>query len=281
MSGTRTDPTASGAPDAASTVDRIDTSRPHPARMYDWFLGGKDNYPVDEELGRRLLGLQPEIKQFARHNRWFMQRAVRHLADTGIRQFLDIGSGIPTEPNLHQIAQSTAPDARVVYVDNDPIVLAHSGALLRGTPEGVTRYIDADVREPDRLLELASETIDFTRPVALSLVALTHFLPDRDAVHDLVGRYVDELAPGSHLVLSQATGDFDPEAVAQGVAAYAARGATFAPRTHAEVSGFFDGLDLLHPGVVPLGDWRPEPRTDTSPGGTGPVPIYAGVARKP
>ncbi|WP_405800566.1 SAM-dependent methyltransferase [Streptomyces halstedii] len=280
MSGTGTDSTASTAP-AASTVHRIDTTRPHPARMYDWFLGGKDNYPVDEELGRQLLRLQPEIKQFARHNRGFMRRAVRHLADQGVRQFLDIGSGIPTEPNLHQIAQAAAPDASVVYVDNDPIVLAHSGALLRGTPEGVTRYIDADVREPDTLLELAAETLDFTRPVALSLVALTHFLPDGDRVHELVGRYVRALAPGSHLVLSQATGDFDPETVAEGVAAYAARGATFVPRTHAEVGRFFDGLELLDPGVVPLGDWRPDPEAAPVPAGAGPVPIYAGVARKP
>ncbi|WP_082317632.1 SAM-dependent methyltransferase [Streptomyces sp. NRRL WC-3549] len=287
MSGTGTDSTAStasaaSAVSAAFTTDRVDTTRPHPARMYDWFLGGKDNYPVDEELGRRLLRLQPEIKQFARHNRRFMERAVRHLAGRGMRQFLDIGSGIPTEPNLHQIAQSTAPDARIVYVDNDPIVLAHSGALLRSTPEGVTRYIDADVREPDRLLELAAETIDFTRPVVLSLVALAHFVPDGDGIHDLVARYADELAPGSHLVLSQATGDFDPEAVAEGVAAYAARGATFVPRTHAEVSRFFDGLELLEPGVVPLDEWRPELHADTGePDGTGPVPIYAGVARKP
>ncbi|WP_326700970.1 SAM-dependent methyltransferase [Streptomyces sp. NBC_01754] len=277
MSGTGTDSTAS----PATTADRLDTGRPHPARMYDWFLGGKDNYPVDEELGRQLLRLQPEIMRFARHNRRFMERAVRRLADEGVRQFLDIGSGIPTEPNLHQIAQSTAPDACVVYVDNDPIVLAHSGALLRGTEEGVTRYLDADVREPDRLLELAAGTIDFTRPVALSLVALTHFIPDRDQIHDLVGRYVGALAPGSHLVLSQATGDFDPEAVAAGVAAYAARGATFAPRTHAEVSRFFDGLELLDPGVVPVGDWHPETHADTPPTGAGPVPIYAGVARKP
>ncbi|MFS0694444.1 SAM-dependent methyltransferase [Streptomyces nitrosporeus] len=266
-----------------STAHRIDTTRPHPARMYDWFLGGKDNYPVDEELGRKLLRLQPEIKQFARQNRFFMQRAVRRLArHAGIRQFLDIGSGIPTEPNLHQIAQAEAPGARVVYADNDPIVLAHSGALLRGTPEGVTRYLDGDVRDPGKLLEQAAEHLDLTRPVALSLIALTHFLPDEDHVHELITRYVGALAPGSHLVLSQATGDFDPAAMAEGVAEYAARGAAFVPRTHAEVSRFFDGLELLDPGVVPLGDWHPEPGTDdTPPAGNGPVPIYAGVARKP
>lgn len=264
-----------------ATRQRIDTSRPHPARMYDWFLGGKDNYPVDEELGRRLLDIQPEIKEFARQNRRFMRRAVRHLAgDCGVSQFLDIGSGIPTEPNLHQVAQAEAADARVMYVDNDPIVLAHAGALLSGTPEGETRYIEGDVREPERVLEQAAEMIDFTRPVALSLIALTHFVPDTDRAHELVARYVDALAPGSRLILSQATGDFDPEGMAKGVATYAARGAVFVPRSHAEVVRFFDGLELVGPGVVPLDAWRPESGGEAGSAGEGPVPIYGGVARK-
>ncbi|GAA3306644.1 hypothetical protein GCM10020295_63400 [Streptomyces cinereospinus] len=131
----------------------IDTSRPHPARMYDWYLGGKDNYPIDEELGRQMLALDPRVPVMARVNRAFMHRATRWLAGNGVRQFLDIGTGIPTEPNLHQIAQSVAPDARVVYCDNDPIVLAHAAALLRGTPEGVTEYLQADVREPAAIIE--------------------------------------------------------------------------------------------------------------------------------
>ncbi|MFD7866812.1 SAM-dependent methyltransferase [Streptomyces sp. NPDC059783] len=260
---------------------RIDTSRPHPARMYDWFLGGKDNYPVDEELGRRLLDIQPEIKEFARQNRRFMRRAVRHLAgDCGVRQFLDIGSGIPTAPNLHQVAQAEAAEARVMYVDNDPIVLAHAGALLSGTPEGETRYIEGDVREPETVLERAAETIDFTRPVALSLIALMHFIPDTDHAHALVARYVGALAPGSRLILSQATGDFDPEGVAKGVATYAARGAVFVPRAHAEVVRFFDGLEPEEPGVVPLDRWRPEAGEAAESAGQDPVPIYGGVARK-
>jgi hypothetical protein len=151
-----------------SAADGIDTSRPHPARVYDWYLGGKDNYPVDERLGQQITARDPGAKRAARSNRWFMQRATRHLVRTaGIRQFLDIGTGIPTEPNLHQIAQSTAPDARVVYVDNDPIVLAHAGALLRGTDEGVTEYVHADVREPRKILDEAARVLDLDRPVAL------------------------------------------------------------------------------------------------------------------
>lgn len=167
-----------------------------------------------------------------------------------------------------------------MYVDNDPIVLAHAGALLSGTPEGETRYVEGDVREPETVLERAAETIDFTRPVALSLIALMHFVPDTDHAHELVARYVGALAPGSRLILSQVTGDFDPEGVAKGVATYAARGAVFVPRSHAEVVRFFDGLEPEEPGVVPLDRWRPEPGEAEESAGQEPVPIYGGVARK-
>lgn len=210
-----------------SGADRIDTTRPHPARVYDWFLGGKDNYPVDEELGRQIAGLSPHTKRIARHNRWFMHRAMRWLAgEAGMRQFLDIGSGIPTEPNLHRIVRNTAPDARVVYVDNDPIVLTHAEALLSGGAAGATAYLEADVREPARILELAADVIDFERPVALSLIALLHFIDDgdsggegegmRDGAYALVERLTDRLPAGSCLVLSQLTDDFDPESVEKG-----------------------------------------------------------------
>jgi hypothetical protein len=158
----------------------IDTSRPHPARMYDWLLGGKDNYPVDEELGRQVVALDPRAPVIAKVNRAFMQRATRWLATQGIRQFLDIGTGIPTAPNLHQIAQRTAPGTRVVYCDNDPIVLAHAAALLHGAPEGATEYVQADAREPEAVIERAGKVLDFDRPVALSLVALLHFIPDEE-----------------------------------------------------------------------------------------------------
>ncbi|MCS0599765.1 SAM-dependent methyltransferase [Streptomyces sp. LP11] len=258
-------------------VQRIDTTRPHPARVYDWFLGGKDNYPVDEELGRRIEAIDQGAARAARANRAFMHRATRALAADGVRQFLDIGTGIPTEPNLHRIAQSAAPDARVVYVDNDPIVLAHAGALLRGTPEGVTEYVQADARDPDTILERAGAVLDLGRPVALSLIALLHFVADDDGAHTLVSTLVDALAPGSCLVLSTLTADFEPEHVREGVAAYAAGGVTLVARTRTEVTAFFDGLDLLDPGVVPVDGWRPGEATAER----GPVSLYGGVGRKP
>ncbi len=154
--------------DTSSGTSRSDTDTPHPARVYDWFLGGSDHGPADEALGRQIVAMEPTAKYGARHNRWFMQRATRMLAARlGVRQFLDIGTGIPTEPNLHRVAQTAAPEASVVYVDNDPLVLTHAQALLNGTPEGVTRYLQADVREPRKILDLAGSVLDFDRPVAV------------------------------------------------------------------------------------------------------------------
>ncbi|MFC8125854.1 SAM-dependent methyltransferase [Streptomyces sp. NPDC057302] len=259
----------------------IDTSKPHPARVYDWFLGGKDNYPVDEELGLQIVSLEPQTKYCAQHNRWFMQRATRHLAgEEGIRQFLDIGTGIPTEPNLHRIAQSAAAEARVVYVDNDPIVLAHAEALLRGTPEGATEYLQVDAREPDKILEQAEGVLDFTQPIALSLIALLHFISDEDGAYDVVERLVAALAPGSHLVVSQMAADVDPERTRQAVEMYKAGGVTLVPRARAGMERFFEGLEPVGPGITWLPDWRPELGVDEVRNGT-PVPLYAGVARKP
>ncbi|MEU7414574.1 SAM-dependent methyltransferase [Streptomyces sp. NPDC042638] len=259
-------------------IQDIDTTRPHPARVYDWFLGGKDNYPVDERLGRQIAAIDGGAPKAARANRAFMRRTTRTLAaEAGIRQFLDIGTGVPTEPNLHQIAQSVVPDARVVYVDNDPIVLAHASALLRGTPEGVTEYVQADARDPHTILEQAARVLDFDRPVALSLIALLHFVADEDGAHDLVTTLVGALAPGSALVLSTMTADFEPENVRNGIAAYAAGGVTLVARSHAEVSAFFQGLDLLEPGIVSVADWRPEVPTAAD----GPISLYGAVGRKP
>ncbi|MFD7862865.1 SAM-dependent methyltransferase [Streptomyces sp. NPDC057682] len=258
----------------------IDTSKPHPARMYDWFLGGKDNYPVDEQMARQLLALDSRGRDMARVNRAFMHRATRWLAEDGIRQFLDIGTGIPTEPNLHQIAQRTAPESRVVYCDNDPIVLAHAAALLRSTPEGATEYIQADAREPGTILEAAGRVLDFDRPIALSMLALLHFIDDEDGAAELVGRLVDQLAPGSYLVLSQTTGDFDPAGAAQAVELYRARGMALRPRSRAEFSAFFEGLDLVEPGVSLSADWHPELGEVVEVPGDEPIPGYAGVARK-
>ncbi|MFJ5779186.1 SAM-dependent methyltransferase [Streptomyces sp. NPDC093094] len=260
---------------------QIDTTRPHPARVYDWYLGGKDNYPVDEQLGRQIMAIDSGAPRAARANRWFMQRATRLLSrETGIRQFLDIGTGIPTEPNLHQIAQGTAPETRVVYVDNDPIVLAHAGALLRGTPEGVTEYLQADARDPRSILEQARGILDLDRPVAVSLIALLHFIADEDGAHDLVGTLVDALAPGSCLVLSAMTADFEPENVRRGIDAYTAQGVTLVARSRAEMGAFFTGLDLLEPGVVSVADWRPELAEGESDLGPGPVSLYGAVGVK-
>ena len=262
----------------SDAAPQIDTSRPHPARVYDWWLGGKDNYPVDEELARRILAVDSSAVRGARANRRFMHRAVATVAEAGVRQFLDIGTGIPTEPNLHQVAQAVAPESRVVYADNDPIVLRHAQALLRGCEEGRTEYVHADVRDIDALLRQAAETLDFSRPVALSLVALTHYLDD--GVHDLLAKYVAALAPGSHLILSQVTPDLNPEAIAKAAAAFRAGGTPFYPRSITEFQRFFEGLELLGPGVIPVTGWRPEAE-DVAAQAEGVVPVYAGVARKP
>jgi O-methyltransferase involved in polyketide biosynthesis len=260
-----------------SDAPGIDTSRPHPARVYDWWLGGKDNYPVDEALARKILEVDPTVVRGARANRRFMHRAVRTAAEAGVRQFLDIGTGIPTEPNLHQVAQEIAPQSKVVYADNDPIVLRHAQALLHSTPEGTTNYVHADVRDPDTILRSAAETLDFSEPVALSLVALTHYLDD-DA-YGLLKRYVAELAPGSFVILSQVTPDLSPEAIEKAAEQFRRNGTPFFPRSLAEFSRFFDGLELLGPGVIPVSGWRPGPE-DVAAQAEGIVPVYAGVARK-
>ncbi|MER6403386.1 SAM-dependent methyltransferase [Streptomyces viridosporus] len=268
-------------PDAAHAP--VDTGRPHPARVYDWWLGGKDNYPVDEELARKILAADDTAVRGARANRRFMHRAVRTVAEAGTRQFLDIGTGIPTAPNLHQVAQDVAPESRVVYADNDPIVLRHAEALLHGTAEGATEYVHADVRDVDALLRRAGETLDLGRPVALSLVALTHYLdddPDGDDVCGLLERYVAALAPGSHLILSQVTADLNPAAVEQAAHHFRSGGTPFHPRSLAAFSRFFTGLELLGPGVIPVHGWRPEAE-DVAAQAEGIVPVYAGVARKP
>ena len=263
------------------TPIEIDTSKPHPARMYDWYLGGKDNYPVDEEMGRQMLALDPRVPVMARVNRAFMHRATRWLAQNGVRQFLDIGTGIPTEPNLHQIAQAVAPDARVVYCDNDPIVLAHAAALLRSSDTGVTEYLQADVRDPDAILDGARKILDFDRPVALSLVALLHFVSDADGAHTLVGRLLSELPSGSYLMVTHATADFTPEESAAAIEKLKAVGVTLALRSREEFSRFFDGLDLVEPGVSVVHRWHPELGEPVPGQDDGVIPGYGAVARKP
>ncbi|WP_327182447.1 SAM-dependent methyltransferase [Streptomyces sp. NBC_01334] len=258
----------------------IDTSKPHPARMYDWYLGGKDNYPVDEAMGRQMLALDPRVPVMARVNRAFMHRSTRWLATNGVRQFLDVGTGIPTEPNLHQVAQQIAPDARVVYCDNDPIVLAHAAALLRSTSEGVTEYLQADVRDPDAIIAGAGKILDLSRPVALSLVALLHFVSDEDGAHELVDRLLAALPSGSYLMMTHATADFSPEESAAATAKLKAAGVTLALRSREEFTRFFDGLDLVEPGVAVVPEWHPE-LGELVPGqDDGVIPGYGAVGRK-
>ncbi|GCB48423.1 hypothetical protein SNL152K_5747 [Streptomyces sp. NL15-2K] len=256
----------------------IDTSRPHPARMYDYYLGGKDHYPVDEEAAERVISLVPDIKQVARINRRFMHRAVRLLAERGIRQYLDIGTGIPTEPNLHQVVQGVEPSARVMYVDNDPIVLRHAEALLRSTPEGLTRYAQADAREPDKIIAAARDILDFDQPVALSMVALLHFLSDEHDPYGLVDALLAPLPSGSCVVLSHVTGDFDPEGWGKAVEIYRQSGVPAQVRSRDEFARFFSGMELIEPGVQVATRWHPEPgRTADENDKTA---LYVGVAQK-
>ncbi|MDQ0785267.1 hypothetical protein QFZ63_006851 [Streptomyces sp. B3I7] len=254
---------------------RIDTSKAHPARVYDWLLGGKDNYPVDEAVGSTL---PPEARDGARQNREFMHRAAAYLAAQGIDQFLDIGTGIPTAPNLHQIVQRTVPSARVVYADNDPIVLRHAEALLISDPAGATDYIQADVRDPDEIVRHARGVLDFDRPIALSVIALMHFISDEQDAHGIVRRLVDVLPPGSYLVLSHAGIDVFPDLAQQVVDQYAKGGIRLAFRTREEVARFFDGLELVPPGLVAATEWTGSPTPPENPEGSG---IYAAVARIP
>ncbi len=238
--------------------------------MYDYFLGGKTNYRVDREVAQRVAATWPSMPVTARANRAFMHRAVHELARQGFRQFLDIGTGIPTQPNLHEVVQSVAPEARVLYTDNDPIVLTHARALMQGTPEGRTAYIAADVTDPDSILnapELA-ETLDLTRPVVLSLHAVCHFLTDAMDPHGIVARLVKALPSGSALSLSHGTADLAPERMAKLEATYTRSGVTVQSRSKADVTRFFDGLGLLDPGVVLAHHWRPDVRVMADEGRT-------------
>ncbi|MFG3439205.1 SAM-dependent methyltransferase [Nonomuraea sp. NPDC047897] len=244
---------------AHSAWDRVDTTKPHSARVWDYLLGGKNNYAVDKEAGDTILRVFPAFAQVARLQRQFLSRAVRFLAgEVGIRQFLDIGTGLPTANNTHEVAQSIAPDSRIVYVDNDPLVLVHARALLTSTPEGATDYIDADVRDPERILQGAAATLDLTRPVALTMLSIAGQVPDAEDPKGIVQRLLAGLPAGSHLALSDGT-DTNPALVAA-VDNYNARAAyPYHLRSPEAIGSFFDGLDLVEPGVVPTPRWRPEP----------------------
>jgi len=231
----------------------------HVARVYDYLLGGKDNFAVDREAAEQAIRINPDIVPTARANRAFLVRTTSYLAgQAGIRQFLDIGTGMPTNNNIHEVAQSIAPESRIVYVDHDPIVLTHARALLNSVPEGVTDYIEADLREPGKILAEAAQTLDFSRPVAIMLIAILHLVLDRDDPYDLVSRLVNAVVPGSYVVISHAASDIDTGAMismANRLNELMAQQAV--PRTHREVAAFFAGLDLLEPGLVRIPEWRP------------------------
>ncbi|MCK9896458.1 SAM-dependent methyltransferase [Frankia sp. AgB32] len=259
----------------------LKTDQPHSARMYDYYLGGKDNFPADRAAAEQALASFPNARTASHANRAFMARTTRHLAgEAGIRQFLDIGTGIPTSPNLHEVAQSVAPQARVVYADNDPIVLTHARALLTGTAQGATAYLDVDLHDPQRILTAQElhDTLDLTQPVALSVLAIMHFVPDADDPHGLLRQLLDGLPAGSYLTLTHATADHD-DGMERLAASYRASGIPAQQRTRAEVLRFFDGLDLLDPGLQIVHRWRPDP--DTPPDLTdAQVSFYGAVARK-
>ena len=276
----------------ASGPDRdpvsIDRDVAHTSRIYDYLLGGTDNFAVDREVAEHAFELYPGgidgARTDARANRAFLTRAVRFLAgDTGLRQFLDVGTGIPTVDNTHAVAQRTAPESRVVYVDNDPMVLAHAHALLRGTQQGSTAFIHGDLRQPRELIDRASETLDLTQPVAVVLVGILHVIPDAEGPYESVAALLDAVPSGSYLALSHMTCDGSDADIAVVSSRLDERMSTTnrpAVRSVAEVTRFFDGLELVEPGVVPLPAWRP----DGSPASGEParsIPLYGGVARKP
>ncbi|GGI94957.1 hypothetical protein GCM10011581_35140 [Saccharopolyspora subtropica] len=270
----------SSAADMRPPID-LKTNVPHSARIYDYLLGGRDNFAADRQAAARITADWPNLPKSMRANRDFMCRVTHYLAaELGFRQFLDIGTGLPTEPNLHEIAQAVAPESRVVYVDNDPIVLVHARALLTSTPQGRTAYIDADLHDPAAILGSAefAETLDLDRPVAVSLLAIVHFIPDDDQVRDLIARLLGPLPSGSALALSTATAVSAPEEVRRGVAAYNANGIPLVARTKEQVEGFFTGLDLLAPGVTLVHHWHPDAAAAATDDAH--VHMYGGVAIK-
>jgi hypothetical protein len=266
-------------PSSEADVSRFDTSVAHPARIYDYWLGGKDNYAADREAGDLVLAARPGLRESVQANRAFLGRVVRLLVELGIRQFLDIGTGIPSASNTHEVAQQVAPDARIVYTDNDPIVLAHARALLTSTEPGVTAYLDMDLRDTDKLLEQAAETLDFSQPIAIMLLGILHLISDEEDPWGIVARLVSAAPSGSYLVITHPASDLLPETQDEASRRYNQNVATHQTlRSYAEVARFFDGLDLLEPGLVQWHLWRPEPG-DAAPDDF--KSGHCGVARKP
>ena len=255
----------------------IDVSIPHSARIWNYWLGGQDYFQADREAGEEFLAIFPEQRDKARACRQFLARTVRYLAvEAGVRQFLDIGSGLPTAENTHEVAQRAAPTARIVYVDNDPLVLAHARALLTGTPEGVTRYIDADLRDPDAILAQAGRTLDLGRPIALLLIGVLGHIEEYDEARTILRRLLSGLSPGSYLV--QCDGTDTSAAYLEAVERYRESGGTpYNARSSEQIAGFYEGLELVEPGVGPIPHWRAECAQDGDPSD---VAEFGGVGRK-
>lgn len=265
---------------APGAPPEIDTSVAHPARIWNYWLGGKDNYPVDRQIGDQTMDVYPEIVQLARHQRAFLGRAVRFLAgETGVRQFLDIGAGLPTVDNTHEVAQRVAPESRIVYVDNDPLVLVHARALLTGSPEGATDYVDADLHDPDQIIAEAARTLDFSRPVAITMLGILIFIEEDDEVGRIVRRLVDAVPSGSHLAITHTTNAVHGERTDEAVRVWNEGGSVpMFVRSPETIMSILDGLDLLEPGLVSLTRWRPEHVPFDAPPE---VDEFCAVARKP
>ena len=268
--------TASQSP-VTTGGSRFDPDVPHSARVYNYWLGGKDHFDADRRAAEAVMRHRPEVVAGARANRAFLARMVRYLAaECGIRQFLDIGTGLPAPASTHEVAQTVARDSRIVYVDNDPLVLVYARALLTGTREGACSYVDADLRDTGTILEQAARTLDFAKPVAVLLLAILRLIPDADSPAAIVARLANGLAPGSYAAISHMTADFAPDEVSAAADAYNA----LAPipvtaRTHTEVTALFGSLPLVAPGVVPIAEWRPNAPVQPAQ----PTDLYAGLAR--
>jgi hypothetical protein len=264
------------------TSAELNTNVPHSARIYDYLLGGKDNFAADRQAAAGITEDWPHLAISMRANRAYMARQAHFIAaELGVRQFLDIGAGLPTAPNLHEVVQSVAPESRVMYVDNDPIVLVHARALLAGSPQGRTAYLDADLHDPDAIVTSAQfiETFELTEPVAVSLIAILQFIVDEAEAHRIIDTLMAPLPSGSVLALSTVTADSAPEEVTKGVAAYVARGIQEKARDRAEVEDLFRGFELIDPGVALVNRWRPDEAAHAFPDEH--VHMYGGVARKP
>jgi hypothetical protein len=256
----------------------FDTSTAHIARVYDYWLGGKDNFAADREAGDEAYIAYPDMPSSVRANRAFLRRAVRFMAESGITQFLDVGTGLPSANNTHEVAQSVSPGSRVLYVDNDPMVLAHAHALLVGGQHGGTAYLDADAREPEKILAGAGRMLDLSQPVGVMLVAILHLVNDEDNPRRIVDRLMAAVPPGSYLAITHVPSDMQ---ASMGVVAAAERvnrlmAQQINPRSRADVTRFFDGLELLPPGVVPIQEWRPGSAEE----GAARAAMWGGVARK-